>query len=248
MASASSIRRRDGSRGRTRSVAFESPSLSEAADRVYMTTFHEGCQPARKLEQFHHREPFTRNRFLQFLAKMLLLPLLFYWAQTPMHFSTSQRRILIAATALATFLAPLAIVSTSHLVLAADPFVRDAAVDPARQTGRDEALANRDLPAGKRGRLLREGTRIPPTVGRVVLIGRRWAFVPASHDAAPEAKSVPHLELPQMVISENLMLQRIAEAIHVDSSDDSWTISGEIAEFFDSNRLIIVTAQRANSN
>ena len=51
----------------------------------------------------------------------------------------------------------------------------------------------------------------------------------------------------QVLIVENLMLQRLVEAIRVDPSDDGWTISGEVIEFFDQNRLIIRTAQRSNA-
>lgn len=52
---------------------------------------------------------------------------------------------------------------------------------------------------------------------------------------------------PNIVLSENLMLQRIAAAIRANPSDNRWEVSGEITEFFDENRLIIRTAQRANS-
>ena len=144
---------------------------------------------------------------------------------------------------------------------------------------------------------LREGTLIPPTPGRIVLIGRRWAFIPTPADAAqsdplarggvsreanlpsasrPNSVSRPFgyrsavdqsvgavadpataLAAPvgargkptgQMLISENLMLQRIVEAIREDAADDRWTLSGQVSEFFDQNRLIIRTAQRSAGN
>jgi hypothetical protein len=144
---------------------------------------------------------------------------------------------------------------------------------------------------------LREGTLIAPTPGRIVLIGRRWAFIPAQRDAStsdPLAASALPAEPPlpaasrldsavrsfgyrssddppvslavdsaavigapgaengrplgQMLISENLMLQRIVESIREDAADDRWTVSGEVSEFFDQNRLIIRTAQRASAN
>lgn len=44
------------------------------------------------------------------------------------------------------------------------------------------------------------------------------------------------------------MLQRIVEAVVADAADDCWTISGEIMEFRNQNRLLIDTAQRVNRN
>ena len=35
--------------------------------------------------------------------------------------------------------------------------------------------------------LLREGTRIPPTTGQIVMVGRRWAFVPVKQQAEADA-------------------------------------------------------------
>ena len=137
---------------------------------------------------------------------------------------------------------------------------------------------------------LREGTRIGETVGRVVMMGRRWAFVRASQQNPPEPDialrprrlpaidgkprpkrlglaSGPRLtrltaipielqtgrenatEIPtrHMLITENLMLQRIVEAIRADGSDNVWSVTGEVTEFFNENRLIIHTAKRAGS-
>ncbi len=44
------------------------------------------------------------------------------------------------------------------------------------------------------------------------------------------------------------MLQRIVEATRADANDDRWEVSGEILEFFEQNRLLIRTIQRANAN
>jgi hypothetical protein len=145
---------------------------------------------------------------------------------------------------------------------------------------------------------LREGTMIPPTAGRVVMLGRRWAFVPANQESAKphdlvdleapfrtstvsfHSKPRPTRlgaaattifgssdssgatlirndgavendsasDLPHLILVENLMLERIVEAIRADASDDRWLLSGEVTEFFTENRLLIRTAQRANSN
>ena len=145
---------------------------------------------------------------------------------------------------------------------------------------------------------LREGTLIPPTVGRVVMMGRRWAFIrvsgqkPADEDFVtkplparvgelkprPKRLGMANLssskdyrfyaagvrdssepsdgespaddkaaEFPSrhILLAENLMLQRIVEAIRVDASDNVWSVTGEMTEFFRDNRLLLRTAQRA---
>jgi hypothetical protein len=73
-------------------------------------------------------------------------------------------------------------------------------------------------------------------------------YAPATlvrNDTTPEV--VVDRNQPHLVVVENLMLQRIVEAIRADASDDQWTVSGEVTEFFKENRLLIHTAQRANS-
>jgi len=119
--------------------------------------------------------------------------------------------------------------------------------------------------------LLREGTQIPPTTGRIVMLGRRWAFVPVSakkmmmSDSNPSSISKKKMmkkkkmmmemmmedesnpsSLPQILLQENLILQRVVKAINFDSNDDHWIISGEVTEFFNENRLTIRLAQRTS--
>ncbi|MEY4565510.1 MAG: hypothetical protein RLY14_480 [Planctomycetota bacterium] len=48
-----------------------------------------------------------------------------------------------------------------------------------------------------------------------------------------------------LIVLENLALQRIAEAMKIDSSDSRWVISGKITEFRDQNYLWIERATRA---
>jgi hypothetical protein len=48
-----------------------------------------------------------------------------------------------------------------------------------------------------------------------------------------------------LIVLENLALQRIAEAMKIDSSDSRWVISGKITEFRDHNYLWIERATRA---
>jgi len=48
-----------------------------------------------------------------------------------------------------------------------------------------------------------------------------------------------------LIVLENLALQRIAEAMKIDSSDSRWVISGKITEFREHNYLWIERATRA---
>ena len=232
------------------------------------------------------------------MFSMLLLPLLYFWAHAPMHFSTRSLRALIVMMVMITMSLPYVNLS-SHQVSAADPF--GPAGSPKTRSG--EVFRGGDRDPEDKPEQMREGTLIPPTSGRVALVGRRWAFVPDGLDDdkagsvaqsdefadssspfafrsqvgrsqrssnspstrdryASPARSIeadlltaigiaapnPNTPQIQMLIGENLMLQRIVEAIRLDASDDRWTVSGEVTEFFDQNRLIIRTAQRANVN
>lgn len=51
----------------------------------------------------------------------------------------------------------------------------------------------------------------------------------------------------QMIVLENLMLGRIANAIKQDPDDDVWNITARVTEFEDQNRLLLITAHRAAS-
>lgn len=136
--------------------------------------------------------------------------------------------------------------------------------------------------------LLREGSRIPPTPGRIVLMGRRWVFIPAtnargdvasastyppadrdsaadgfdpsevrrlfgsvaftatSDNGGQDGKGTHGQSGNQLVLAENLNLQRIIEAVRADPADENWIVTGQISEFFGENRLTISTAQRSN--
>lgn len=214
-----------------------------------------------------------------------------------MQFSARNFRMLIVLTVVSTAMLPCVSVSSKQL-LGADRF---AARGTAGGVGGNRLAARTDGKLESNRAQMREGTLIPPTSGRIVLVGRRWAFVPnggtsrlASDDArrdnltaptssfasttrtrqpdsrlqertdpyaAPTPKPEVGIDNPagsseakpnrtngQMLVTENVMLQRIVEAIRIDAADDRWTISGEVTEFFDQNRLIIRTAQRANSD
>lgn len=222
---------------------------------------------------------------------MLVLPLILWWARSPMCIANGRPRLTISVVAM------VAIVVTSadlrNTSFAEDRYHRDysrAAIERPAEENRLSHEKGRDFGH------LREGTLIPPTVGRIVMLGRRWAFVAAAGDApviddgitldqpafrestasfqskprptrlgaatppAPGSFAATLVgnhgateiendgQTPHVVLAENLMLQRIVEAIRADASDDRWTVSGEVTEFFHENRLLIRTAQRANSD
>ena len=100
---------------------------------------------------------------------------------------------------------------------------------------------------------IREGTQIPPTIGKFVIVGRRWSFVP---EPAPplngqrgHATEIPStgtaMNFPVLVV-ENLLLQRVVEAVRDDTIADRWSVTGRLTEFFGENRLILQTARRAD--
>jgi hypothetical protein len=217
---------------------------------------------------------------------MLLLLLLLWLAHSPIGIAAG--RLAITLTIIAAIAISFGTQNTT--VLADDRYDRNkgpATFEPASNQNHN-------------AQLLREGTLIPPTVGRIVMLGRRWAFIPDNQEpetdddlvtfgkdrvvasmigftrlprpkrlgaastsfaASADSKMSATLVrtesskgntfptvLPRVLVVENLMLQRIAEAIRTDGSDDRWTVSGEVTEYFNENQLLIRTAQRAGSN
>ncbi len=242
---------------------------------------------------------------------MLLLPLLILWARNPMNFPRYLMRPL--ASLVATIAVAVPVVS--------DQIAWGAEYDSPENRMRSERhlVSDRDDANPMRPEKMREGTLVPPTVGRFIPAGRRWMFVPdsvsdetddiarsqtrprpiprnvfrsvSSHFDAPKtsqkmysgsirvhernrlreysasdretdaptrlvqtsdaaiAKSAAGnpIGLPKIIAAENLMLQRIVDAIRTDGVDDRWTVSGQLTEFFDENRLLLRTAERAAS-
>lgn len=230
---------------------------------------------------------------------MLLMLLFLWWAHSPLRIATGLPRIAITLVVIASMLITSGTITPT--CFAEDRYDRD---EGRSGTARARiAAANAAAEAENTHSVLREGTLIPPTVGRIVMLGRRWAFVPAgsedekggevatsqheldvfrnsyatfesnrsgSHQSTHAASKMRPTRLghsartaafdlsldmqgkaepmlPQVLLTENLMLQRIAEAIRADASDDRWTVSGEVTEFFNENRMLIRTAQRAGS-
>ncbi len=193
---------------------------------------------------------------------MLLLPILLFWARSPMYFSARWYLILTTMVITIAVAAPLDVVVRQ--TQAADPFRQSfTSTDQPNEIQNQTPVVS--IRQSKRN-ALREGSPIPPTTGRFVLVGNRWLFVfYADRDAqtnkttAQQAKvqssdqsnsdgtdEVSAADEIQILVSENLMLQRIVEAIRADRNDNRWTITGRVTEFFEDNRLVLQTAQRAN--
>ena len=65
------------------------------------------------------------------------------------------------------------------------------------------------------------------------------AMSSAVSSVADESRSEPIV-----LIAENLMLQRLVQAIREDELDSLWRVTGRVTEYFGENRLTILTAQR----
>ncbi len=62
---------------------------------------------------------------------------------------------------------------------------------------------------------------------------------------APDNTTLTAVDLPQLVVVENLMLQRVVESMRADASEATWIVSGEVKEYFDDNVVMLRAAQRA---
>ncbi len=287
--------------GRVRSL----PSHPHAADHpdhasFLQSNYRTSAFPA-SMEADVRGTRFTSLKlFPQLAPTMLILPLLIWWARS--SFAISRDVIQAGISVLTITVMAMSGGTGCTLCCAADGYHRSMGFSAVAQMNSVERNAGGDESGFSHQR---EGTLLPPTVGRIVMLGRRWAFVPTiesterqgddfvgsqptfkyssvrngqgaheSHNEKPrpsrlggatpnrqwsvqmtstavgdgqaestvEAKRVPHV-----IIVENLMLQRIVEAVRADASDDHWMVSGEVTEYFKENRLIIRTAQRANS-
>ena len=218
---------------------------------------------------------------------MLTMLLILWLARTGVRACPSRLKIAVRIAAISAMITTV----TPAQSVAQDRYFQGINANPEH-----EILPEKSQGKGVRKRL-REGTLVPSTIGRIVLLGRRWAFVPAGQEttgldvgarerdtfasrttsdlrprpsrlgagtrpdsslqsnpalatlisAQVNGQNAFDLNLPHLILVENLTLQRIVEAIRADASDDQWAITGEITEFFSENRLVIRTAQRANS-
>ena len=240
---------------------------------------------------------------------MLLLPVILWWADSPFRFAIGRSRRIVCALSIL-LIAAMGTIDESGAI--AD----DRSAYEPRGLGEalnEDAFSRRavsdDHPSN--GSVVREGTKIAPTAGRIVILGRRWAFLPAAGSSAggnvaasdspfpsrnrwsaklistpvhPESRlsdrtrfssggmfgpikvvktSIESFEARQpelhlannpdptpepkrWILVENLMLQRIAEAVRLDPTDDQWILAGQMTEFFGENRMVIRTAQRSD--
>ena len=99
---------------------------------------------------------------------MLLMLLMLWLARSPMRIAAVRMPITLA------IIAAIAIScgTQSTIVIADDRNDRNKGPATFEPTSNEKQNAE----------LLREGTLIPPTVGRIVMLGRRWAFIPASQE------------------------------------------------------------------
>lgn len=237
----------------------------------------------------------------------MLVTLFVLWSLRPIFRSKLRRRKALSILLISTSL----MIGDGGLlpVQGQDRFGKRTADVPSASEAEDQNLdASEETSLFGNNQKLREGTAIPPTIGRVVNLGRRWAFIPLGEqlhaqreyptrartpDAPPaspanrlgssesritlnrgvnlgwesdptsqrkwtgdtlvrqtdgDAPDTFNARSQHIILCENQMLQRIVEATRADASDDRWEISGEMLEFFDQNRLLIRTIQRANSN
>ena len=182
---------------------------------------------------------------------MLLLILLLLAKQRP----TPLRPATVLISALSTAAIPLLTMAVAS-VTADEPHsssesVVDRAGDPA---GRLAAETGPERPGPRQNSpTIREGTQIPPTAGKFVSVGRRWSFVP-EHLPPPSGKGQPATEMPRpgavidfpILVVENLLLQRVVEAVRDDTIADRWAVTGKVTEFFGENRLILQSVRRAD--
>ncbi|TWU49676.1 hypothetical protein [Rubripirellula reticaptiva] len=107
---------------------------------------------------------------------MFLLPVILWWAKEPMRFAIGRTRRAVCSA----IMFAIAITSShwaTHACAADDRIGRS-----------DEAERHSPTPVGANAPvvLLREGTMVPPTKGKVVMLGRRWVFIINSPHTAAE--------------------------------------------------------------
>lgn len=119
---------------------------------------------------------------------LILFPILMWWAKSPMRFAQGRSRTVVGAVSLVAL--SLAVFHDASTAIAED-----------RLPVADESRA-RDTVQDGQAKVIREGTTLPPTEGRIVMAGRRWAFLADASDPAakddfvgilPQAKPMSRL-------------------------------------------------------
>lgn len=176
---------------------------------------------------------------------MLLLPLVMWWAREPMRFAARPwRRILLPTMIL--FLTAYFSVGMIRInpLVAQSPLVMQTTPESSRD------YLSRTANASQRVELLREGTKINNVPGRIISVGQRWCFVPEMNGSAVSAAGFddpgqPTGRTKSFCICENLILQRITDAVKLDPSDDRWTVNATLSVFEDQNFVLLLWAKRA---
>ncbi|RMF39658.1 MAG: hypothetical protein D6753_13235 [Planctomycetota bacterium] len=91
----------------------------------------------------------------------------------------------------------------------------------------------RSMPQDAEERLLREGMTIQSPAATCRYNGDRLTV-------DLEGNGYP------LIVLENLLAQRIADALQIDPTDNAWRIEGEVTEFGGRNYVLLRLVQRAN--
>ncbi|MCA9100595.1 MAG: hypothetical protein R3C10_10910 [Pirellulales bacterium] len=82
------------------------------------------------------------------------------------------------------------------------------------------------LPSGETALRVREGTRFDEQSGTFTSVGERWAFTPAGTTA-------------QLVVLENLVLDRVSRVLGESAEPAVWSVSGRVTEYRGANYLLL---------
>jgi len=183
---------------------------------------------------------------------MVFLPLMLIWLRDPMYFNNPCRWAMVAFAASIGLLAP-EIASQRHggsVATAADSYRSGSSVP---------AESRASVPSPAASSLIREGTRWTGRVGQFSQSDGGWYFTAAQTESTTSQTTKSALDdntenpvtqprtstSTRLRVLENLALQRVAQMIQQDPSDNRWMINGVVTEFFGENRLLIVLAVRA---
>jgi hypothetical protein len=182
---------------------------------------------------------------------MVFLPLMLIWLRDPMYFNAPSRWVMVAFAASIGLLAP---------ELSSDkPGNAAMAADFGQSSPGDNSFASAPQAESDYSSLIREGTRLTNRVGRFSRTDEGWYFTAdqadfvnnplktpgSSGQAGATANPKRPSTAPRIRVLENLALQRVAQLMQQDLSDNRWIINGVVTEFLGENRLLVVLAVRA---
>ncbi len=104
---------------------------------------------------------------------MFLIPIVvIWWAREPMRFAVGRSRCVLCVVAMGAVL-----ITAAHTTLADDRYARDDG-----KTSQPDPTRSADIQVQTAPKILREGTMIPPTSGKITMLGRRWMFTVSRAD------------------------------------------------------------------